>query len=75
MATPELLNALSPQFAIISVGANPVQAGRSGKRGGATSEETLARLRDSGATIYRTDENGTIRLTSDGEQLWLETEK
>ena len=66
-ATPELLNALSPQFAIISVGAN--------NRGSTPSEETVTRLRDSGATVYRTDEHGTIRLTTDGEQVWIESEK
>jgi beta-lactamase superfamily II metal-dependent hydrolase len=35
----------------------------------------LTRLREAGATVYRTDENGSIRLTSDGEQVWVETEK
>ena len=25
--------------------------------------------------VYRTDENGTIRLTSDGVQLWFESER
>jgi competence protein ComEC len=66
-ATPEMLNALAPQFAIISVGAN--------NRGSTPSEETLTRLREAGATVYRTDENGSMRLTSDGEQVRVETEK
>ena len=66
-ASPELLDALSPSVAIISVGAST--------RGSAPDDATLARLADSGATVYRTDENGTIRLTSDGEQLWIQTER
>jgi beta-lactamase superfamily II metal-dependent hydrolase len=66
-ATPKLLDALGPQFAIISVGAY--------NRSSAPNEETLSRLRDAGVTVYRTDENGTIRLTSDGAQLWIETER
>ena len=66
-AAPALLDALSPSIAIISVGATP--------RGSTPSDDTLARLRDSGATLYRTDLNGTIRLTSDGENVWFETER
>lgn len=66
-AKPELLSALAPQFAVISVGAN--------NRGGAPSDDTLSRLRDSDATVYRTDDNGSIRLTGDGAQVWIETDK
>jgi len=27
------------------------------------------------ANIYRTDERGTIKLTTDGTKLWVKTEK
>jgi beta-lactamase superfamily II metal-dependent hydrolase len=56
-ATPPLLTALAPQFAIISVDAN--------NRSGVPGDDTITRLR----------ENGSIRLTTDGAQVWIETEK
>lgn len=50
----ELLETLRPETAIISVGANSY---------GHPADETLRRLADSGAAIYRTDKQGTIHLT------------
>ena len=35
-------------------------------------DKTLDRL--DGVVVYRTDEEGTITFTSDGERLWVETE-
>ena len=60
-STPRFLRAVRPEAAIISVGLlneyrHPHPA-------------TLQRLRAIGAAIYRTDEDGTITLDSDGEQL------
>jgi beta-lactamase superfamily II metal-dependent hydrolase len=53
----EFLAIVAPEEAVISVGAgNPYHH---------PSQETLARLADAGATIYRTDEDGTVLLTSD----------
>lgn len=49
----ELLDALRPELAVISVGYNSY---------GHPSEETLGRLETSGAKIYRTDENGTVTI-------------
>lgn len=50
----ELLETLRPETAIISVGANSY---------GHPADETLRRLADSGAAVYRTDKQGTIHLT------------
>jgi competence protein ComEC len=36
-------------------------------------EESLERLNAIGSTIYRTDEQGSIQVTSDGQQLWITT--
>lgn len=44
---------LSPEAAVISVGENHY---------GHPSEETVARLEDAGADIYRTDRDGTVRI-------------
>ncbi len=66
-AHPELLQALAPQFAIISVGSD--------NRSNDPSEDTLARLNDSGVTVYRTDLHGSIEFVSDGEHVWVETER
>lgn len=55
------LRAVMPTYAVISVGAgNPY---------GHPSEETLARLRDVSATIFRTDASGTIECVRDGSNV------
>jgi len=61
---PEFLSAVSPQVAVISVGENTFGHPDSG---------TLDRL--SGIDVYRTDERGTITFSTDGERLWVETER
>ncbi|MCL2084148.1 MAG: ComEC/Rec2 family competence protein [Oscillospiraceae bacterium] len=53
----EFLSAVSPQAAIISAGANNF---------GHPTPETLQRLRDSGASVYRTDQHGGITVTVRG---------
>jgi len=66
--TPELLAAVNPQIAIISVGEdNPY---------GHPSPEVMARLEDriGPESIYRTDKQGTIEFITDGERLWVEVE-
>ena len=55
------LKAISPEAVVISCGAdNPY---------GHPHGETLAAFRQLGADVYRTDEQGTVVVTSDGERL------
>lgn len=56
-----------PRYTIISVG--------EGNTYGHPHTETLSRLNDLGAEIYRTDENGTVTVHSDGKNITVETEK
>jgi len=55
--SPAFLSRISPDDAVISVGA--------GNTYGHPSQETLDRLADVGVVVHRTDEDGTIVLTSD----------
>lgn len=54
----EFLNQINPKYAIISVGENDY---------GHPSDEVLENLKD--VTTYRTDKDGTIWITSDGENI------
>ncbi len=67
--TPEFLSVVSPGAAVISVGADNDY--------GLPDSVVVARLagkigRDN---LYRTDEQGTITFTTDGERLWVEAGK
>ena len=62
---PEWVEALGPELNLLSVGA--------GDRSGLPSPETLEAL--DGHNLLRTDRNGWIRLSTDGEQLWVEVEQ
>jgi competence protein ComEC len=62
---PEWIAALRPQAVLISVSAADKE--------GLPSSETLALLE--GYTVLRTDRNGWIELTTDGEQMWVEAER
>jgi len=59
------LAATSPQIAVIAV--------EEGNRSGLPHEPVLERLSAAGAVIYRTDEDGTVRITTDGRGLWIRT--
>lgn len=59
--TPEFLAAVAPKYAVISVGA--------GNDYGHPSPDTLAKLAEAGADVYRTDEAGTIVAVSDGQKI------
>ena len=59
------IDALGPQMILLSVGA--------GDREGLPSDETLAAVES--YTLMRTDHNGWIELSTDGEQLWVEVER
>ncbi len=67
--TPEFLSVVGPLVAVISVGAD--------NDFGLPDEEVLERLTEKLGVenVYRTDERGTIDLTTDGEKLWVETER
>lgn len=59
--TQAFLNATSPSFAIICVGA--------GNSYGHPAASVVTRLENNGAKIFRTDVNGTIVATSDGTSI------
>ena len=61
------LRAVAPQAIVISVGAD--------NRYGHPAPAMLARAAAVGATVLRTDEVGTIEVSSDGARVWWEVEK
>ena len=63
----ELLESCDPEWAVISVGSENDY--------GHPAERTLEKLDDAGVKVVRTDENGTIRFISDGEQIRVVTER
>jgi competence protein ComEC len=63
--SPDFLAVVKPQIAAISAGQD--------NSFGHPTREVLARLKDT--IIYRTDTSGTIEFTTDGQQLWVKTEK
>jgi len=62
---PEWIANLRPQVVLLSVAAL--------NREGLPSPETLQTIQ--GYTLLRTDRNGWIELTTDGEMMWVEVEK
>ncbi len=61
------LRTVAPEYAVISVGA--------GNSYGHPTENTLSRLRDAGAKVFRTDLQGDIICTSDGNTVSFLTAK
>lgn len=61
------LREVMPNYAVISVGA--------GNAYDHPSLDTLSRLRDVGAVVYRMDQQGTILCKSDGEEITFSTER
>jgi beta-lactamase superfamily II metal-dependent hydrolase len=59
------LDAVTPEYAIISCGKD--------NEYGHPHQETLERLTEAGAVIYRTDESGGILVLSDGHNLTVQT--
>jgi len=64
-STAAFLKLVAPKYAVISVG--------KGNSYGHPTGEALVRLSSIGATIYRTDESGTIVCESDGETITFKT--
>jgi competence protein ComEC len=64
-STPDLLNSVHPVFGLISVGYDNSY--------GHPHPLTIAALREHGVTVYRTDEDGLVRVVSDGHALQIET--
>ncbi|MBD5544652.1 MAG: MBL fold metallo-hydrolase [Lachnospiraceae bacterium] len=60
------LKTVNPQYAIISCG--------NGNEYGHPHEETLVKLADAGILVFRTDEQGTIILKSDGSRIRFNVE-
>lgn len=59
--TPEFLKAVSPKYAVISVG--------KGNTYGHPTDVVLSRLATAGVEVFRTDQSGTIVATSDGSTI------
>lgn len=63
----DFLEAIKPSYGVISVG--------KGNEYGHPADKTIRRLEAAGVSIYRTDLNGTIIISSDGTSLKVESEK
>lgn len=62
-----LLQAVRPDYALISVGVNnPFKHPH---------RETLSLLNEAGAEVYRTDQHGTVIVTTDGQTIQVSTAK
>lgn len=66
-ASSAWMNAVDPQYSVISCGKDNSY--------GHPHEETLELLEQQGTTIYRTDLQGTIHCSTDGNQIIFDTEK
>lgn len=64
--TQQLLDAVQPQFAVISVGEDSNKLPKA---------SVLKRLQEAGASIYRTDRNGTIVAATNGSGITWITEQ
>jgi competence protein ComEC len=63
----QFLAAVTPRMAVISVGQD--------NDFGHPASDVLERLDASGVSILRTDRQGNIELTTDGDRLWVRTER
>ncbi len=63
-STPDFIRAVSPRYAVISVGRNNLF--------GHPAQSTIETLQQAGARIYRTDEDGAVTVNTDGERTLIE---
>lgn len=61
------LRAVKPEIAVISVGKGNMYGHPSGK--------TIAKLKSLGVKVYRTDESGSVTITSDGKELKIKSSR
>ncbi len=66
-SSQRFLDALRPRYALLSVGADNLF--------GHPSAEVTARYETMGTQLFRTDEQGTIHLMTDGRSLWAKAER
>ena len=66
-STEAFLDAVQPEFAVISVGLDNSY--------GHPHPDVIERLREHHAAIFRTDQDGLISIRSDGRRLSLETNR
>jgi competence protein ComEC len=66
-SSPAFLEAVSPEVSVIEVG--------KGNDYGHPAPETLSALKDVGSEIFRTDHDGNIDVTTDGESYFVTTER
>lgn len=66
-SSKSFLEQVKPEIAVISVG--------EGNTYGHPKQTTIDKLNEIGATIYRTDKNGTITITSNGKEVKVATER
>lgn len=66
-STAAFINKVSPEVAIICVGADNSY--------GHPADETVQRLQNAGAKVYRTDLNGNIVVTTNGSSYEVQTQK
>lgn len=65
--TYPFLREVMPEYAVIGVGMDNMY--------GHPTDNTLSKLRDADVTVYRTDLNGDIYMTSDGTTITITTDK
>jgi competence protein ComEC len=64
-STEAFLETVNPHLVVISAGQD--------NKFGHPSPEVLERYAEHGLTVLRTDQQGTVELTTDGQRLWVET--